>query len=79
MNGFGQMKGPIINRVLFSVDYIRHENIKSSFPYLSKLDMVEIKGDVLMEALELSASSYVEERPNGANLQVSGKAKFIFY
>eukprot|EP00794_Sanderia_malayensis_P000218 gene222-833_t len=53
-------------------DLIRYEDVKNSFPYMNKLDLVELKGSVLLEVLEKSASNYDAKKPSGSFLQVSG-------
>ena len=52
--------------------YIYDEDIKNAFPNTNKIDIVDLRGDVLLEVLEKSASFYNKEKPNGAFLQVSG-------
>ena len=52
--------------------YMYYEDIKNSFPYTNTIDIVDLKGDVLLDVLEKSASFYNTEKPSGSFLQTSG-------
>ena len=59
-------------KLLLFAEFIQYEDIKNSFPYTNKLDIVDLSGSVLMEVLEKSASFYDEKKPSGSFLQMSG-------
>ena len=56
-----------------------YEDILNAFPYNNKIDIVDLKGAVLHEVLEKSASFYNEKNPSGFFLQVSGKQIIPIY
>jgi len=65
------------NSIMASIDanrtgYIYFEDVKNSFPYTNTIDIVDLRGDVLLDVLEKSASFYNREKPSGSFLQMSG-------
>lgn len=53
-------------------DAVTYGHIDNSFPYKNTVDLVELKGEDLVNVFEQVASLYDETKPSASFLQVSG-------